>query len=79
MAIDTNDEKLSLMEWDQIWEPGLPLDEASGFDQGDKQQLIWGYPGISWSAEVEPTGVIIQGLDAISGKMVRIHGWYLEV
>ena len=50
MAIDTNDEKLALMEWDQVWEPGLPLDEASGFDQGDRQQLLWGYPGVLWLA-----------------------------
>lgn len=48
MAIDTNDEKLALMEWDNVWEPAIPLDEAAGFDQGDKQQLLWGYPGISW-------------------------------
>ena len=49
MAIDTNDKKLALMEWDMPWEPGLPLDETAGFDQGDKQQLLLGYPGILWA------------------------------
>ena len=52
MAIDTSDEKLALMEWCSVWEPGIPLDETAGFDQGDKQQLLWGYPGISWTSAV---------------------------
>lgn len=55
MAIDTDDKKLALMEWDVIWEPGIPLDETAAFDQGDKQQLLWGYPGILWG---EPTEVV---------------------
>lgn len=47
MAIDTNTEKLALMEWCQVWEPGLPLSPgALGTD--DQQQLLWGYPGIAW-------------------------------
>ncbi len=50
MAIDTNDKKLAVMDWCQVWEPAIPLDEAAGFDQGDKQQMLWGYPGISWGA-----------------------------
>lgn len=49
-AIDSNDKKLSLMEWDNIWEPGIPLAATAPFTQGDKQQLLWGYPGILWQA-----------------------------
>lgn len=33
----------------EIWEPGIILNETSSFNQGDKQQLLWGYPGILWA------------------------------
>lgn len=49
MAIDTDNKKLALMEWDIVWEPGLPLSPGT-FGQDDKQQLLWGYPGVLWSA-----------------------------
>ena len=64
MAIDTNDEKLALMEWCLPWEPGLPLDEAAGFDQGDKQQLLLGYPGILWisTTAVAPKRLLTMGV-----------------
>lgn len=59
MAIDTNDKKLAVMEMDVMLEPGLVLDETSPFDQGNKQQLLWGYPGILWLdlSEIEVTGI----------------------
>lgn len=47
-GIDTTDQKLALMEWCQVWEPALPIEESDPFDQGDKQQMLWGYPGILW-------------------------------
>lgn len=52
MAIDTDNKKLAIMEWGIIWEPGLPLSPGT-LGQDDKQQLIWGYPGILWAAEIE--------------------------
>lgn len=57
MAIDSNNKKLSLMEWDLPWEPGIPLSPGT-FDQADKQQLLWSYPGILWSEIV----VVLSGL-----------------
>ncbi len=58
MAIDTDNKKLALLEWDNIWEPGLPISPGSlGAD--DKQQLIHGYPGILWG-----------GITAISNSLV---------
>ena len=48
MAIDSNNKKLALMEWDLPWEPGIPLSPGT-LDQTDKQQLLWGYPGILWT------------------------------
>lgn len=48
MAITTDNEKLAVMEWGQVWEPGLPLSPgALGTD--DLQQLLWGYPGVLWA------------------------------
>ncbi len=48
MAIDTDNKKLTVMEWGIPWEPGLPLSPGTlGYD--DKQQLLWGYSGILWS------------------------------
>ena len=49
MAIDTNNEKLAIMEMGNVWEPGLPLSPGA-FGQDDQQQLVWGYPGILWGA-----------------------------
>ncbi len=51
MAIDTNTKKLSILEWDNVWEPGIPLSPGT-FGTDDKQHLIWGYSGISWVAPV---------------------------
>ena len=47
MAIDTTNKKLAVMEMEEYWEPGLPL-LPGVFDQGELQQLLWGYPGITW-------------------------------
>lgn len=48
MAIGTNNEKLAVLDWTEL-EPGLPLSPGA-FGQGDKQQLLWGYPGVVWTA-----------------------------
>lgn len=53
MAIDTNDKKMSLLTFNQVWQPNVILDETASFDQGDKQQLLWGYPGILFGAPPE--------------------------
>lgn len=33
---------------EEIWEPALPISPGT-FGQDDKQQLLWGYPGIAWA------------------------------
>ena len=58
MAIDTTNEKLALMEWGLVWEPGLPISPGT-LGQDDQQQLLWGYPGILWDAAVAGAGDII--------------------
>lgn len=47
MAIDTTNEKLALIEYGDIFQPGVPI-SADGIGQDDKQQLLWEYPGILW-------------------------------
>ena len=49
MPIDTTNEKLALLELEDYHEPGIPLSPGV-FDQGDQQQLLWGYPGILWAS-----------------------------
>ena len=49
MAIDTTNEKLAIMECGQVWEPGLPLSPGT-LGQDDRQQLLWGFPGVLWQA-----------------------------
>lgn len=51
MAISTTNEKLAVIEWDNFSEPGLPLSPGA-FGQDDKQQLLWGFPGVLWAAAV---------------------------
>lgn len=47
MAITTNNEKLAVIEWDQSYEPGLPISPGA-LGQDDQQQLLWGFPGVLW-------------------------------
>lgn len=47
------------MEWGQVYEPGLPMSPGT-LGQDDKQQLLWGYPGILW-AELAADAVILRG------------------
>lgn len=57
MAIDSNNEKLALMEMGQVWEPGLPI-SPSTIGQDDRQQLLWGYPGILWASIISAAGLV---------------------
>ena len=58
MAIDTTNKKLALMEWGQVGEPGLPISPGT-FGQDDKQQLLWGYPGVLWTSIVGVGGHLV--------------------
>ena len=58
MAITTDNEKLALLEEGTVWEPGLPMSPGTLGDD-DKQQLLWGYPGILWSEIRDVFGVVM--------------------
>ena len=49
MAIDTINEKLAIMEFGDVWEPGLPMVATDTIDQADQQQLLLGFPGVLWA------------------------------
>lgn len=44
MAISANNQKLAVMEWCQVWEPGLPFDPVA-IDIYAQQQFLGNYPG----------------------------------
>ncbi len=62
MSIDTDDEKLAVMQWNMPFAPAIVLNETSPFSQGDKQQLLWGYPGILWGELIMGFGVLIDSI-----------------
>jgi len=52
MSIDTRNKRLSIMNLGQPWRTTLPIPSGS-FSQGDRQQLLYGYSGILWGADVD--------------------------
>lgn len=56
MAIGSDTQKLAVMEMDDYWEPALPLGFGSPFSNGEKQQLLWGYPDVAWLPLTIPGG-----------------------
>jgi hypothetical protein len=71
MAIDTDNKKLAVMEMDCIFEPAIPLLPGT-FGQDDKQQLLWGYPGILWAALVQTFNWVIQAPTIADGILLTI-------
>lgn len=49
MALDTDTKKLSMMDWCQVWESGLPLSPGT-IGQDDQQHLLWGQSDTLWPA-----------------------------
>lgn len=56
MAISSVNGKLAIMEFDEVYEPGLPISPGT-IDQADQQQFLWGFPEILWAPFVAPTYV----------------------
>ena len=59
MAIDTLNEKLALIEYGEVYQPGIPVSN-DGLDQADNQQLLWEYPGFLWGALIVKEPEIIE-------------------
>lgn len=66
MPIDTPNKKLAIMELEEYTQPGLPRSPGA-LGQDDRQQLLWGYPGILWQG---PTVIDTGGFGALSGPGV---------
>lgn len=59
MAIDTKEKKISMMEWDLVYEPGLPIPSGDAIiDFGDRQHFIHGYSGIQWEPPTIPVYIL---------------------
>lgn len=52
--IDTLNKKLALIEYGDVYQPGIPV-SGDGIDQADNQQLLWEYPGILWEQLAQTT------------------------
>jgi hypothetical protein len=72
MAITTVNEKLAIMEWCSVWEPGLPI-SPSTIGQDDQQQLLNDYPGVLWGALVNLGNTI---LDLNTRIAVYLRAYY---
>lgn len=61
MAISTTNGKLALIEWDNPWEPGLPISPGT-IGQDDKQQLLLGYPEVLWGAPAVVVPTVVENI-----------------
>ena len=65
MAIDTDNEKLSLISYNQPFNPAIPI-SSDGLGQADNQHLIWQYAGVLWSESA-----------AGGARLNKLITWYL--
>jgi hypothetical protein len=71
LAIDTTNEKLALINLMMPFQPNLPVSPGT-LGQDDKQQLLWGYPGILWAALVQTFNWVIQAPTIADGILLTI-------
>ena len=70
MAIDTTNEKLALIEYGDIFQPGVPI-SSDGIGTDDKVQLLWDYPGLTWAEAVAAgAGYILGGMGTSQGYIL---------
>lgn len=51
MTISTINDKMAVMSFGNTLMSNLPLSPGA-LGQDDQQQLLWGYPGVLWTASV---------------------------
>lgn len=71
-AVATTNGRLAVMEWCQVWEPGIPLSPVT-FGQDDQQQLLWDFPEVLWTAAAGPAAFI---LDLNTRLRVFLEAYY---
>ena len=69
MAIDTTNEKLALIRFQQVWQPPLPI-SSDGIGQDDKQSLLWGYPGILWA--IPAVGEVLANIEVFASVLLGL-------
>jgi len=51
LSVATDNNKYSLLHYGQVWQHQIPLPGGAAMSQGDKQQVLWGYPNILWETQ----------------------------
>ena len=51
--MDTAAKRLSALDWDQPWNPGIPIPDGAD-SQSDRMHGLWTYNGVTTSAPVNP-------------------------
>lgn len=67
--MDTPSKRLSTLDWDQVWNSGLPIPDGS-IGQGDRFQGTWTYSGISAAAAVADAIVCLLAPETLK---IRAH------
>lgn len=63
MALDIDHKKMSVMDWGNVFDPGLPFSPGS-IGQDDQQALLWGQSDELWGAQevtLRPIDIIMIG------------------
>ena len=55
---EVDNDKVAFMEWCNVWEPGMPFSPGT-LSVADRQQLLWGFPGILWDV-ILPGGSVMK-------------------
>jgi hypothetical protein len=59
--IDTINKKLALINFGSVFQTPLPMSPGT-LGQDDRQQLLWGYPGILWQTYAGIEWVHLDGI-----------------
>ena len=59
MAITTNNGKLAIIEFEDVWEPGLPMVATDTISEADQVQFLWGFPEILYTAFVRAAAALV--------------------
>lgn len=63
MAIDTAAKRSSALDYEEVWQFGIPFPDGT-ISQADRQHLLWGYSGIlAVTAIIETIALTLADLD----------------
>lgn len=62
MAIDTNNKKMAVMVFCQVYLPAVYMTIDNSIDQGEQQQFLWQYPGLAFAEYTVVDATAVMGL-----------------